>query len=156
MKKLLSAAVLGALAASVTLTASAQSTEDMIKFRQSTFSFMNWNMGKIKAQAVDGSVPFDQQQVAAAAGAIAAAANAGLSGLFPQGSDQGSGWKPTRLKSSFFDEPDKVREIAMSFIQEANKLQEVAANGDRSAIASQFGEVGRTCKACHDNYRAPE
>ena len=156
MKKVMKFAAVAALAAAVVGTASAQSVEDAIKFRQSGYTFMSWNMGKIKAQVVDKAVPYDQGQVAAAANVIAAIANSGMGALYPAGSDQGTGWKATRLKSEFFQEGDKVRDIAVNFVQQANKLQEVAAAGDQAAIAAQFGEVGKACKACHDSYRAEE
>ncbi len=157
MKKNSVRTALGILALSLAATAHAQmSAEDMIKARQSGFTFMAWNMGKIKAQAVDGTVPYDQEQIVAAANLIAATANSGIGALFAPGTDMGVGWKPTRLQSNFFDEPEKVREIATNFITEANRLQEVAVNGDRQAIARQFGELGKACKACHDSYRAEE
>ena len=44
--------------------------------------------------------------------------------------------------------------VAIAFATEANKLQEVAANGDKAALAAQFSEVGKSCKACHDDFRA--
>jgi len=156
MKKKLTSAALGLFALTLATTASAQSNEDMIKYRQSGYAFMAWNMGKIKAQVVDGSVPFDQGQVLAAASVIAATANSGMGALYGPGTDSGSGWKPTRLKSAFFTDGDKVCDIAVNFMQQANQLQEVAATGDKAAIAAQFGEVGKACKACHDNYRGPE
>lgn len=157
MKKNIVRTTLGIIALSLTAVAHAQmKAEDMIKARQSGYTFMSWNMGKIKAQVVDGTVPFDQGQVLAAANLIAATANSGMGALYPAGSDQGTGWKATRLKSNFFEEQDKVREIAVNFVQQANKLQEVAAAGDQQAIAVQFGEVGKACKACHDEYRAEE
>lgn len=156
MKKTLTKTALGLFALSLAATASAQSAEEMIKYRQSGYAFMAWNMGKIKAQVVDGSVAFDQGQVLAAANVIAATANSGMGALYGPGTDAGTGWKPTRLKGEFFKEGDKVREIAVNFVQQANKLQEVAAAGDETAIAAQFGEVGKACKACHDNYRTEE
>jgi len=157
MKKNIVRAALGIIALSMTAVVHAQmSAEDMIKARQSGYTFMSWNMGKIKAQVVDGAVPYDQGQVLAAANVIAATANSGMGALFAPGTDEGTGWKATRLESSFFEEQDKVREIAVNFMQQANKLQEVAAAGDQQAIAVQFGEVGKACKACHDNYRAEE
>lgn len=157
MKKTLTAVAIGLLAISAVTTVSAQMTpEEMIKFRQSGYTFMAWNMGKIKAQVIDGTVPFDPAQVAAAAGVIAATANSGMGALYGPGTDKGTGWKPTRLKSNFFEEQDKVREIAINFAQQANKLQEIATTGDKAAIAAQFGEVGKACKACHDDYRAEE
>lgn len=157
MKKNAIRTALGIVALSLVGAGHAQmSAEDMIKARQSGYTFMAWNMGKIKAQVVDGAVPYERDQVVAAANAVAAVANSGMGALFAPGTDIGVGWKPTRLKSSFFDEPEKVREIAMNWIRETNRLQEVAAGGDQGAIARQFGEVGKACKACHDNYRAED
>ncbi len=130
--------------------------EDQIKFRQSGYAFMAWNMGKLKAQLIDQSVPFNQQQVEAAANLIAATANSGMGALYGPGTDKGTGWKETRLKGQFFEQPEKVRDIAISFVNEANALKEVAATGDRKAIAAQFGKVGESCKACHDNFREKE
>ena len=59
MKKTLTRITLGLLALSAASVVSAQSAEDMIKFRQSGYTFMSWNMGTIKAHAVDGSVEFN-------------------------------------------------------------------------------------------------
>jgi cytochrome c556 len=157
MKKNAVRASLAILALSVAFAAQAQlSAEDMVKFRQSGYTFMSWNMGKIKAQAVDGSVPYNAEQVAAAANAIAAIANSGMGALYGPDTLDATGWKQTRLKANFFDEQEKVREVAVNFIQQANKLQEVAAGGDQQAVAAQFGELGKACKACHDAFRAEE
>jgi len=155
MKKNVFRAALGILALSVTAGVQAQvSAEDMVKFRQSGFTFMSWNVGKIKAMAVDGTVPYDQGQVLAAANVIAATANSGLGALFSPATLDASGWKQTRLKPNFFEEQDKVREIIANFIAQANKMQEVAASGDQQAVAAQFGPLTESCRACHQNYRA--
>ncbi|MBE02089.1 cytochrome c [Marinobacter lutaoensis] len=129
------------------------SVEDQIETRQAAFQFAAWNMGKIKAQVVDGSVAYNPEQMQAAANAVAAVANSGLGSLFGPGTgmDQADG---TKLKPAFFDEPDKAREIAIRFAQEASKLQAVARAGDADALAQQFRAVGQSCKACHDRYRA--
>src|SRR5690554_7058182 len=71
--------VTGALAMPV---AAQMTVEDQIETRKATYQFISWNMGKIKAQTVDGSVPFDARQMMAAANAIAAAANSGMSALY--------------------------------------------------------------------------
>ncbi|THF64536.1 cytochrome c [Pseudothauera nasutitermitis] len=157
MKKFIACTVLGVAALSVATTAAAQSSiEDAIKFRQAGYAFMAWNMGKIKAQVVDGAVPYNKDQVAAAANAIAAIANSGMGALYPAGSDQGTGYNPTRLKSEFFQNMQEVGQIATNFNAAANELASVAAGGDQNAIKAAFGKVGETCKACHDKFRAPQ
>jgi cytochrome c556 len=130
--------------------------EDAIKTRQSGYTFMAWNMGKIKAQVVDGTTPYNKEQVAAAANVIAATANSSMGMLYLPGTDKGKGWKETRLKPEFFKEQDEVGKIAKNFVEQANKLQQVASSGDAAAIKAQFGETGKACKACHDKYRIEE
>ena len=134
----------------------APSVEDQIKARQSAYTFLGWNMGRIKAQVIDNEVEFNPAQVQAAANAIAAVANSGLSAMYGRDTVEGTGWKPTRLKPEFFDELDKVGEIASNFIAETGKLAEVAASGDKDAIATQFQATADSCGACHRNYRESE
>ncbi|MBP6760563.1 MAG: cytochrome c, partial [Thauera sp.] len=64
MKKIIA---LGIIALSLAGTASAQvKPEEQIKYRQAGYSFMSWNMGKIKAN-LEGE--YNTQQVQAAANA---------------------------------------------------------------------------------------
>ena len=157
MKKALMSTLVGVAVLGMAAGAAAQlKPEESIKFRQSGYTFMAWNMGKIKAQVVDEAVPYDKNQVIAAARVIAATANSGMGALFAPGTDSGKGWKETRLKSEFFDELDEVGKIAKNFSAQATKLEEVALSGDPALIKAQFGEVGEACKACHDKYRIEE
>jgi cytochrome c556 len=127
--------------------------EDQIRYRQSAYSLIGWNMGKIKRQVIDQPQTYDKAQVAAASTAIAAIANSGLGALFGPGTDKGTGWHETKVKGEFFAEPEKVREVATNFNREANELAKVAADGNVATIKSQFDRLGQTCKACHNNYR---
>jgi len=138
------------------LALASPSVEDQIKARQSAYTFMGWNMSQIRAQVIDQDVEFNADQVRAWANAIAATANSGMSAMYSPASVEGTGWKPTRLKPEFFDELDKVGEIAGNFIREATALAEVAEGGDIDAIAAQFRATGDSCSACHRNYRASE
>lgn len=127
--------------------------EDAITFRQSGYKFMAWNMGRIKAN-VEGQ--FNKDEVVQAANAVQAIANSGMGKLFVPGSDKGKGWHETRVKPEFFKEGDKVRELAMAYIKEANEMQKVAATGDVGAVKAQFGKLGEACKGCHDKFRKDE
>ena len=149
MKKTLAALILASVAGSV-LAQQALKPEEMIKTRKADYSFMAWNMGKIKAN-LDGT--FNKDQVVASANAVAAVANSGLGALFGPGTDKEVGGEKTRVKPEFFQQQDKVREVAMNFNKEANELAKVAATGDQAAIQAQFGKTGGTCKACHDSFR---
>jgi len=137
-----------------TLTlAEAGTIEDQIRFRQSAYAFMGWNTSKIKAQVVDHPETYNKDQVIAAANAIAAVANSGLSDLYGPGTDQGSGWKPSHLKPEYFQKQNEVAEINADLIKAAGDLQNIAVSGDVSAIKTQFGKLGAICKNCHDLVR---
>jgi cytochrome c556 len=144
----------GLILAAVTIVATAGPVEDQIRFRQSAYSFMGWNTAKIKSQAVDHPESYNKDLVIAAANAIAAVANSSLLDLYGPGTDQGIGWKPTHLKSDYFQKQDEVKELNAKFIKEANELQTVAATGDAAAVKNQFGKLGAACKSCHDLIRA--
>ncbi len=137
-------------------TALAGPIEEQIRFRQSAYSFLGWNTGKIKKQVVDNPETFNKEYVSAAANAIAAVANSGLGELYGAGTDQGTGWKTSRLKPEFFQKKDEVTAIANTFNVAANELAKVAATGEVNAIKAQFGKLGETCKSCHDLIRIKE
>ena len=149
MKKTVVAFVLAGLTSAV-FAQQPLKPEEMIKYRKAGYSFMSWNMGKIKAN-LDGS--FHKDQVVAAANVVAAVANSGMGALFGPGTDKEVGGEKTRVKPEFFQQQDKVRELAMNFNKEANELAKVAATGDKAAVQAQFGKTGATCKACHDEFR---
>jgi cytochrome c556 len=147
----LATAVASILFSGVALANQPLKPEEMIKFRKAGYSFMSWNMGKIKNN-LEGT--FNKDEVQKAADAIAAVANSGMGALFAPGTDKTHGDQKTRVKSEFFAEPEKVREVAMNFNREANELAKVAASGDAGAIRIQYKKLGDSCKACHDRYRA--
>jgi cytochrome c556 len=151
MKKIIAALVLSTLAGAVF----AQQTlkpEDMIKYRKAGYTFMSWNMGKIKAN-LDGT--FNKDQVIAAANLVAATANSGMGALFGPGTDKDVGDQKTRVKPELFQpsHQEKLKEVAGNFSREANELAKVAATGDVAAIKAQFGKTGGSCKGCHDEFR---
>ena len=83
MKKTVVAFVLAGLASAV-FAQQPLKPEEMIKYRKAGYSFMSWNMGKIKAN-LDGT--FNKEQVIAAANVIAGTANSGMGALFGPGTE---------------------------------------------------------------------
>ncbi len=135
---------------SCTATAGDLKPEEQILTRQAGYSFMSWNMGKIKA-SLEGE--FSQQQVAAAANAIAGIAGSGMGALYGPGTDKDIGDVKTAVKPELFTEPAEVGKVATAFVEAANKLAEEAAMGDPAEIKAAFGNLGKTCKGCHDKFR---
>ncbi len=153
MKALMTGAVAAVLLASIAVQAQMK-PEEMVETRQAGYQFMSWNMGKIKAQVVDGKEPYDQAKVAAAANAIAAIANSGMGSLYSPDTTTEQLGKATRLKPEFFQNLDEAGQIGRNFTAAANQLAKVAAEGDQAAIKKAFGDVGGSCKSCHDKFRA--
>lgn len=153
MKKILVAVAACGLVG--TVAAQQLKPEDMIQFRQAGYKTMAWNMQKIKAQADGPADKFDKALVANAAKAIQGVANSGLAMLFGPGTDKAIGDLKTRVLPEFFDPKNKeeLGKLGANLRTEANKLADVAAAGDQKAIAAQFGETGKACKACHDKFR---
>lgn len=153
MKALMTGAVAAVLLASTAVQAQMK-PEEMVETRQAGYQFMSWNMGKIKAQVIDGKEPYDQAKVAAAANAIAAIANSGMGSLYSPDTTTEQLGKATRLKPEFFQNLDEAGQIGRNFTAAANQLAKVATEGDQAAIKKAFGDVGGSCKSCHDKFRA--
>lgn len=151
--RLIFAAVTGMLALNV--SAAELKPEDAIKLRKANYNTLSWNMNKIKG-VLDDEMDFDAKKVVAASNVIAAIANSGLGALYIPGSEKSIGDMKTRAKPEIFTDGEGVKTVAVKFIKTSNELQTAAASGDKVAVAQAFKEVGASCKACHDKYRAKE
>jgi len=147
---------LGALGASLGVSAqqaAGPKPEQLIKWRQSVYQVVAWNNGRIKAN-VDGQ--YNKDEVQRAANAIAAIANSGLGGLFAAGTEQGKGWHDTSAKPEVFKDSKHFAELTASFSKEATELASIAGSGDQAAVKAQFGKLQKTCKSCHDDFKAKD
>lgn len=154
MNRLLASTTIGVLTFMLASPAFADlKPEDQIEFRQAGYSFMAWNMGKIKDN-LQGE--FNQEQVANAANVIAAIANSGMGALFGPGTDQAAGGHKTNVKPEMFkpENGEEVMRVAREFVDAADNLAEVAAEGDKDAVQTAFGALGKACKGCHEKFRA--
>lgn len=99
---------------------------------------------------------YDKEQVLAAATVIQAVANAGLNPFFVPGTDKGVGFHDSKAKPEAVDpaQAAKLNEVITGFRKDANELVKVATIGDKEATRTQFGNLTRHCKSCHDDFRA--
>jgi cytochrome c556 len=140
------------VAAGAAVAQQAPKPENLIKWRQSAFQVVSWNSGRIKSSLDSG---YNKEQVLKAATAIAAIANAGLGSLFPPGTETGKGWHDTSAKPELFTNTAKFAELGGEFGKESNELVRLVSSGaDASAVKDQFGKLQKTCKSCHDDFRA--
>jgi cytochrome c556 len=154
MKLKLTLALIAAACAATAFAHEEKGTNDLIKFRQSGYTFMAWNMGRIKAQLANPTP--DMKQIEQAANVIAATASSGMGALFAPGTEKGKGWEPTHAKPELFKDHAEVGKLAGNLKQAADNLQMSVASGDAAAVKTAFGDLGKACKACHDKFREKE
>lgn len=140
--------------ASLAVAQGAPRPEALIKWRQSAFQVVAWNTQRLKgALAADAG---DAREIQAAANALAAVAASGLPDLFGPGTEHGKGWRETTAAPLVFSDAAQFRARSEEFAREAALLARLAAGADRGATREQFQKVARTCKACHDKFRATD
>lgn len=148
MKRLMmAAAAVATLATALPAAAQFQKPEDAIKYRKGAFTVMANHFGRIGAMA-NGRVPYD----ARAAQVNAELVNT-LAALPWAGFIDGTATGDTRAKPEIWTEADKFKAGAQKMQEEIGKLNVAAKAGNLDALKAAFGEAGKTCKACHDNYR---
>lgn len=76
------------------------------------------------------------------------------SGWFPPGTGPDVG--KTRAKAEIWQKPDDFAAKMKAMQTEAQKFDAAAQGNDAAAAIAAHGELGKTCKACHDDYRGPE
>jgi cytochrome c556 len=77
-----------------------------------------------------------------------------VSRWFPAGTGPDIG--KTRAKPEIWQKPEDFAAKTRAFQAAAGSFDATAKGSDVAAIKTSYGEVGKTCKACHDLYRAPE
>ena len=75
-------------------------------------------------------------------------------GWFPAGTGPEAG--KTEAKAEIWQRPDDFRAKAATFEQAANAFRTASQGNDLGAIRAAHGELGKSCKACHDLYRAKD
>lgn len=152
MKRTVASSAIGILAIAFASTAFADlKPEEQIEYRQAGYSFMSWNMGRIKANLENN---YNPDQVSKAANAIAAIANSGMGALFGPGTEKSFGDVKTRVKPELFENAEQVGKLARDFMDAADHLAEVAADGEKDEVQAAFGDLGKACKSCHEKFRS--
>ena len=139
------------LVAGIASVAHAQSQfskpEAAIKYRQSAMFIMSQHFGRL-GPVVKGERPYNKDEVARNS-AVAEEMSKLPWDAFVAGTDKGN----TRAKPEIWTDAAKFKSAAEKMQQEMSKLAAVAKGGDLNAIKAQFGETGKACKACHDDFR---
>ena len=149
MKKLSIMLVSGALLSPLWMSsASAQfaKPEDAIKYRQSAFVVMASQFGRMQS-TVKGQVPYDVAAIKANVALVRTLSTLPW-GAFGPGTEGKSAAKP-----EVWSDSAGFKAAQTKFEGAVVKLSAAADSGDLDKLRAAFGDVGASCKACHDAYR---
>lgn len=121
--------------------------EDAIKYRKSALFVMGQHYARI-GPVVKGERPYNKDEVARNAAIAEQMSKLPWDG-FVAGTDKGE----TAAKPEIWTDAAKFKSAGEKMQQEMSKLAQLARGGDLNAIKAQFGETGKACKACHDDFR---
>ena len=104
---------------------------------------------KLIGRELKGDVP-DLAKVRSGAGTIARLAPQ-ASAWFPPGTGPDVG--KTEAKAEIWQKPEDFAAKMKTFQQAAKRFNAAAKGNDLAAIRAAQGDLGKSCKACHDPYR---
>lgn len=124
-----------------------------IKARQAMFQIYSYHFGLLSGMAKE-KIEYDAELAMEAARNLDAAANFGQSTLWPQGSDNSNPANATtRALPVIWETYPAITEKADALKAATANLVATAGDG-LDALKDSIGEVGNSCKACHDDNRA--
>lgn len=120
--------------------------------RQAQMSLYAFNIGLLGGMA-KGDIEYDATAASAAASNLAALSKLDQSRLWPPGSDNAAlGDDVTEALPAIWSADSKIGEDAMAMVEAAAAMQE-AAGGGLDSLRGAMGPLGKSCGACHENYR---
>jgi len=121
---------------------------EMVAARRAAFKLSAVDFLGIKAAIARGD---DVKTLAFAAGALA-----GWGKVIPVMFPSGSTTPESEALPEIWSDRAGFEAAAANMAAASAKLAELAKAGDTAGFATQFGEVGKSCGACHTKFRKPE
>jgi cytochrome c556 len=137
--------LIGFFAAGLAFGAAAD--DNAVKYRQHTMDAIGGHMGAL-AEIVKGEVDHKDHLP------VHVASLAALSGLAPDlfGADSREG-ADTKALPKIWEDPAAFKERLTAFRTAATDLDAVVKAGDMTKFPPAFGALGKSCKACHDDFK---
>ena len=146
----LSAFLFSSIAAYAEPASSEKQARAATKFRQSLFQLVRSNMGPLGGMA-RGQIPFDAAVMEKNGMRME---QLGLMMADYLAVDTRKYKVDTEALDKIWENHDEFGTRIQDFISATQNLQTVAKAGDESKFKAAIGGVGRTCKGCHDNFKA--
>ena len=143
----------GLLAATVNVS-SADDDDPMqkaIKARQAVMVVRAWNAGPLFGMA-KGEIEYDAERAATLANNLKAELAMNNGSMWPEGSDSAEYPDDTRSLPEIWMTYPAIAEAGTAYKEAVNALAAEAGNG-LDALRSTIGDLGASCKGCHDDFR---
>lgn len=124
-----------------------------LKARQGQMRIMAINLGLLGGMA-QGKMDYNAEAAQAAADSLVAISGVHQDLLWPAGSDSMS-MDGTKALPAIWDDNAGFMADWADFGTAAKAMQAVAGTG-QEALGPVMGQMGGTCKACHDDYRVTQ
>lgn len=142
------------IALPVIATAADDPLDKVIDARRAYFKLIGANTGVLGGMA-KGNIDYDAAAATQAASNLAAMAAYDASPHFAPGTSNADKPGKTRALPKIWEDMPGVGAKLTDFKNAVANLQDKAGAG-REALGSAMGQLGGSCKGCHDDYRAKE
>ena len=124
-----------------------QKPEVQVKQRQAVMTLQGKYFGPMNAMA-QGKMPYNADTIKTNSAFLDNLSRMAWDGFDPNTKNVKSAALP-----AVYEQQGKFKEAAARLENEAHKLWEVAQRGDEAAVKAQIGAVGKSCGACHNDFR---
>ncbi|MBX2885548.1 MAG: cytochrome c [Granulosicoccus sp.] len=125
-----------------------------IKARRGGFQLYSFYAGHLFGMA-KGDIEYDAELASTMANNLNTVVNLNNGAMWPADSDNTKRKGKTRAKPNIWAADSKIGEKSKALKTAAADVAAVAGDG-LDALKSKIGAVGKSCKGCHDDYRAKE
>jgi cytochrome c556 len=155
MKSCLKILAIAIAAMSVTTVSSADSPEeDAIKARQGYYQVVRHNMGSLAAMA-KGEIAYDAEQAASYAQNLELLTKLNNETMWIAGTSKTDMPGKTRALAEIWSTYPDIVKKSDTWKAAVSKLS-VSAGKGLDALRADIGAVGKSCKGCHDDFRAKD
>jgi cytochrome c556 len=139
---------LSLITASMLAFAHQQTGDDRVDYRQGAYRIMGWHMGLL-GDAARGEKPFDLEHVRESVKHLQWAERLTATTYSPDTRNAAN----SKLKAKAWQDMEAFANRGRSLKTAIDALVARADAGDEPGIKEAIGEVGKACKACHDDFR---
>lgn len=148
-RRILAAGLAAALGAGIVTEALSQAKPDvLVKQRQAKMILQGKYFGSLVAVA-QGRVPYSAADVQRNAGFLD-----NLTRMAWDGYDPSTRNEKSRTLPAAYDNSSKFKEYANRLENQVSQLVTLSKAGDEAKVKAQIGAIGKTCGACHDDFRS--